>query len=96
MTIKCILGLILLSASVTYASDTTGNSLYNSEVTKCLTKYNYAQGDCNCAYYRSVQCKGYYYNGEGTSYRPNNLGWDKVCAECCCLCKFFMYSIVIC
>lgn len=91
MTIKYIFSLLFLAASVTYATDTTSNAIYNNEVTKCLAKNNYEQDDCNCAYYRGVKCKGYYYNGEGTSYRPDNQEWDKVCAACCCLSKFVMH-----
>jgi hypothetical protein len=103
MTIKCILNLFLMSVSVTCASWTTiDTSPYNKDVMKCLSKYNYEKSDCYCEYYRDVwvrqgKCERYYYNGEGTSYRPNNQGWDNICAECCCQnCKFLMRLIVIC
>ena len=40
---------------------------------------------CDCAYYKSVNCKNYYYaNGEGGSYKPKNFQWDTQCAKCCC------------
>jgi hypothetical protein len=40
---------------------------------------------CDCDYYKSVDCKNYYYNnGEGGSYKPKNFSWDNQCAKCCC------------
>lgn len=46
----------------------------NRKIRACFCKEFYQKNDCSK--------DG---NGEGTSYRPKNLKWDKVCAACCCL-----------
>jgi len=68
----------------------TGNifSSQSSPSLKCFDSYKYSNRkirDCFCyEFYQKNHCKkdG---NGEGTSYRPKHLKWDKVCAACCCL-----------
>ncbi len=66
----------------------TGN-IFSSQASpslKCFGSYKYSNRkirDCFCyEFYQKNHCKK---NGEGTSYRPKHLKWDKVCAACCCL-----------
>ena len=53
----------------------------------CRIQQNNIKENCDCDFYRKSDCKPYYYNGEGASYKPNDGAWDKICADCCCIGK---------